>query len=69
MTGAIARKEFTEMWREGRMRWSAVIVFALLAGALALGFQNYRETNRARQEARLRRLYRRETMFRFVNQP
>jgi len=45
MTLLIARKELTEMVRDGRFRVSGAIVFTLLAGALLLGWQNYREVN------------------------
>ncbi len=41
----IARKEVTEMLRDGRFRVSGAIVFALLAGALLLGWQHYREVS------------------------
>ena len=41
----IARKEMTEMLRDGRFRVSGAIVFTLLAGALLLGWQNYREVS------------------------
>lgn len=54
MTGRIARKEFVEMFRDGRFRGAGAIVFALLAGALLLGWQNHREVSaqhRAAQEA------------------
>jgi ABC-2 type transport system permease protein len=54
LTGRIARKEFTEMFRDGRFRAAGAIVFALLAGALLLGWQNHREVSaqhRAAQEA------------------
>lgn len=54
MTGRIARKEFTEMFRDGRFRGAGAIVFALLAGALLLGWQNHREVSaqhRSAQEA------------------
>lgn len=37
----IARKEFTEMRRDKRFRWSALIVLLLLFTALALGWKNY----------------------------
>ncbi|MCU1325672.1 MAG: family transporter protein [Bryobacterales bacterium] len=39
----IARKEMTEMFRDGRFRVSGAILFTLLAGALLLGWQNYKE--------------------------
>jgi ABC-2 type transport system permease protein len=41
----IARKEMTEMFRDGRFRVSGAILFTLLAGALLLGWQNYREVS------------------------
>ena len=43
MITTIARKEIREMMRDGRFRWSAAITAALLLGALALGWQHYRE--------------------------
>ncbi len=49
MINTIARKEFTEMWRDGRFRWSAVIVLTLLVAALAIGWKNY-TSQRAEQE-------------------
>jgi ABC-2 type transport system permease protein len=39
----IARKEMTEMLRDGRFRVSAAILFTLLTAALLLGWQGYRE--------------------------
>jgi ABC-2 type transport system permease protein len=50
----IARKEFTEMLRDGRFRGAGAIVFTLLAGALLLGWQSHREVSaqhRSAQEA------------------
>ncbi|MBM3797921.1 MAG: DUF3526 domain-containing protein [Acidobacteria bacterium] len=41
----IARKEMTEMVRDGRFRAAGAIVFTLLAGALLLGWQHYREVS------------------------
>ncbi|MBM3736145.1 MAG: DUF3526 domain-containing protein [Acidobacteria bacterium] len=41
----IARKEITEMIRDGRFRAAGAIVFTLLAGALLLGWQHYREVS------------------------
>jgi ABC-2 type transport system permease protein len=56
MIAKIARKEFVEMWRDGRFRWSAVIVLALLAAALAVGWKNYAtataEQTKAQAESR-----------------
>ncbi len=52
----IARKEMTELWRDGRFRWSGLIVFALLLVALAVGWKNYttvkREHDTANAESR-----------------
>lgn len=48
MIERIAKKEFTEMWRDGRFRTSAVIVLSLLVAALAVGWKNY-TTARAEQ--------------------
>ena len=43
MITRIARKEFTEMLRDGRFRWAAALVFTLLLVALALGWKNHRD--------------------------
>lgn len=51
MITKIARKEFTELWREGRFRISALIIFALLIVALALGGKNYIDLNREQVRA------------------
>lgn len=42
----IARKEFTEMLRDGRFRWAAGIVFALLLAAVVMGGKHYRDVKR-----------------------
>lgn len=47
----IAKKEFTEMWRDGRFRVAAVIIFALLLVSLAIGFKQYREMRADRAAA------------------
>jgi ABC-2 type transport system permease protein len=52
MIATIARKEMTEMVRDGRFRWAAAIVFALLAAALLLGWQHYRDVNSQHEVAR-----------------
>jgi ABC-2 type transport system permease protein len=52
MTGRIARKEMTEMIRDGRFRWAAVIVFALLIAALAAGWKGYRDVRAQHESAR-----------------
>jgi ABC-2 type transport system permease protein len=51
MITKIARKEFVEMWRDGRFRWSALIVMSLLVAALALGWKNYTTARREREAA------------------
>jgi ABC-2 type transport system permease protein len=43
MIFTIAKKEFTEMLRDGRFRWSAGIVFVLLVGALLAGWRHYED--------------------------
>lgn len=54
----IARKEFIEMTRDGRFRWAAIIVFALLTVTLLTGWKHYRqvaaERHFAEQEERAR---------------
>jgi ABC-2 type transport system permease protein len=47
----IARKEFVEMTRDGRFRWSAAIVLCLLIASLAIGWKHYRETKADRDAA------------------
>jgi ABC-2 type transport system permease protein len=41
MIARIARKEMTEMFRDGRFRLSAAIVFVLLAASLGAGWKHY----------------------------
>jgi ABC-2 type transport system permease protein len=41
MVGVIARKEFTEIIRDGRFKWTAIIMIMLLLTALATGWQKY----------------------------
>jgi ABC-2 type transport system permease protein len=41
MVLTIARKEFTEMIRDGRFRWMSAIVLLLLLTSLALGWKHY----------------------------
>lgn len=43
MIFTIAKKEFTEMLRDGRFRWSAGIVFVLLLAALLAGWRHYED--------------------------
>lgn len=52
MIARIARKEFIEMTRDGRLRWAAALVFALLAVALLTGWRHYADTARQRAAAR-----------------
>jgi ABC-2 type transport system permease protein len=51
MIGIIARKEMTGMLRDGRFRWAAAIVATLLAVALTLGWQHYREVSEQHEAA------------------
>ena len=51
MITRIARKEFVEMTRDGRFRWSAAIVFCLLIASLAIGWKHYREVKSDRDAA------------------
>jgi len=51
MITRIARKEFTEIWRDGRFRWSAVIVLTLLIAALAIGWKNYTSAKAEQEKA------------------
>lgn len=46
MVTRIARKEFTEMLRDGRFRWAAAIVFALLLASIVMGAKHHREVKR-----------------------
>jgi ABC-2 type transport system permease protein len=43
MLSTIARKEFTELLRDGRFRWTAAIVLALLAVAVVAGARHQRD--------------------------
>ncbi|MBL8294454.1 MAG: DUF3526 domain-containing protein [Bryobacterales bacterium] len=52
MTARIARKELLEMVRDGRFRAAGAIVFALLGGALLLGWQHHREVKAQHDAAR-----------------
>jgi ABC-2 type transport system permease protein len=63
MIAAIARKEFSEMLRDGRFRWAASIVLALLAVALVAGAYYQRDLvaqQRAAQAAEQSRWYAQE---------
>jgi ABC-2 type transport system permease protein len=52
MIFTIARKEFTEIVRDGRFRWISAIVLMLLAGALVSGWQEVRAARQAIVAAR-----------------
>lgn len=41
MIRKIAYKEFTEMIRDGRFRWAAIVIFFLLIASLALGWKHW----------------------------
>jgi ABC-2 type transport system permease protein len=51
MIATIARKEFTEVVRDGRFRWAAGVVLVLLVAALLLGWQHFREVREQQAEA------------------
>ncbi len=51
MISRISKKEFTEFFRDGRFRWTALIVLALLLVSLGLGWKNYSNFNRDRDLA------------------
>ena len=51
MITRIARKECTEMIRDGRFRWAAGIVFVLLAGSLLVGWKHYADVEAQRAES------------------
>ncbi len=51
MIQTIAKKEFTELLRDGRFRWTALIVFALLLVSLGLGWKNYTTIKREKDAA------------------
>jgi ABC-2 type transport system permease protein len=52
MIGTIARKEMTEIIRDGRFRWVAIAIFALLTAALAMGWKSYRDVKAQHEAAR-----------------
>lgn len=52
MIRTVARKEILEIMRDGRFRWSAAITFFLLFGALAMGWQHYRDVASQHEAAR-----------------
>ena len=51
MIQIIAKKEFTELLRDGRFRWTALIVLTLLLVSLALGWKNYTTVKRDKDAA------------------
>lgn len=63
MIARIARKEFTEMLRDGRYTWAAVIVFALLLASFVMGWRHYRNVNAQHELAQA------ETREQWVRQP
>jgi ABC-2 type transport system permease protein len=48
----IARKEMTEMWRDGRFRFVGAFVLVLLIATLLAGWSNYRRATAEREAAR-----------------
>jgi ABC-2 type transport system permease protein len=63
MITRIARKELTEMLRDGRFRWAAAIVFALLLASIVMGAKHHREVKRQHDLARA------ETRDQWLRQP
>ena len=51
MTFSIARKEFQDTWRDGRFRWAAIIVLALLGVSFLLARQQVDHQRKEREEA------------------
>jgi ABC-2 type transport system permease protein len=51
MIRKIARKEFTEMWRDGRFRWLVGIVSVVFLASLFAGWHNYAEAATERVQA------------------
>ena len=51
MVGTIARKEFTALWRDGRLPWGGGIVVALVVTALVVGWQRREEVRSERATA------------------
>ncbi len=51
MITAIARKEFTEIVRDGRFKWTAAIMVLLLVTAMLAGYQKYSAAVRIQQIA------------------
>jgi ABC-2 type transport system permease protein len=63
MITQIARKEFTEILRDGRFRWAAAIVFVLLLASVVMGGKHYRDVKRQHDLARA------ETREQWLRQP
>ena len=51
MVTTIARREFTGLWRDGRLPWAGGIVLALVVTALLVGWQRRDEVRRERNAA------------------
>lgn len=49
--GLVARREFTEMWRDGRLLLAGGLMLLLLGTALAVGWQQQRSTDAERRAA------------------
>ena len=50
---AIAVKDATETWRDGRFRWAAALLFLLLVAAMAGGAQHQSQIARQHADAQL----------------
>lgn len=48
----IAKKEFVDIWRDGRFRWSGIVVLLLLAVALGFGWKNFQTVSAERLAAK-----------------
>lgn len=53
MIKKIAKKEFTEIWRDGRFRFVAAFILILLIATLLAGWSNYRKTSAEQAAARV----------------
>ena len=51
IVGLIARREFTELWRDGRLLLAGGLMLLLLCTALAVGWQQQRSTDAERRAA------------------
>lgn len=51
MIGTIARNEFLDAWRDGRFRWAAGVVLALIGVSLLLGWQQVKRASTERAAA------------------